>query len=272
MVSNYSNAFADSVAVAHLATKQLREIRKQVIERANRVLLLYRKHCAPAVQSGQLILPESFKLLPLYTLCMIKAKPIKGGNVVPDVRVHYQRLVRSSSTTAIMNLLYPRMLAIHDLAENTGFPGANGRLRLPRFMRLSYNYMVPEGAYLLSNGEIALLWFGGAVSPQILDDLYGVQALEELDTRITRLPKLPTLLSTQVRNILTHLERLAGRQLPVLPVRQDRDGLEIEFANQLFEDSNNDALPYADFLMTAHKAITNEMSGRSNDGWKAPWS
>jgi protein transport protein SEC24 len=254
-----------------LSTKSLRDIRKHLIEKANRTLLMYRKHCAPAVPAGQLILPESFKMLPLYTLCMTKSKALKGGNVVPDVRVHYKRLVLCSSTGAIQNLLYPRMLAIHDLADATGFPGPNGRLKLPRFMRLSYNYMVPEGAYLLSNGEVALLWFGHSVSPQILDDLYGVQNLDELDTRITRLPKLPTLLSTQVRNLLTHLERLAGRALPVLPVRQERDGLEIEFANQLYEDSNNDALSYPDYLMSAHKAITNEISGR-HDGWKAPWS
>jgi protein transport protein SEC24 len=99
---------------------------------------------------------------------------------------------------------------------------------------------------LSANGEAVMLWFGGAVSPQILDDLYGVEALEELDVRMTRLPKLPTLLSTQIRNILTHLERVIGHTLPVIPVRQNMDGMEIEFANQLVEDSNNDALSYTD--------------------------
>jgi hypothetical protein len=91
-----------------------------------------------------------------------------------------------------------------------------------------------------------MLWFGGAVSPQILDDLYGVESPEELDVRMTKLPKLPTLLSTQLRNIITHLERLTGHSLPVIIVRQNMDGMEIEFANQLVEDSNNDALSYTD--------------------------
>lgn len=258
-------------AVAQLPYKNLREIRKNAIERANRVLYMYRKHCAPAVQSGQLILPEGFKLLPLYTLCMVKSKPIKGGNVIADVRVHYKQMAKSMSAGAIMNILYPKMLAVHDLAETYGFPGPNGRLRLPRNMRLSYNYMVPEGAYLMSDGEVSYIWFGHSVSPRILDDLYGVENLDELDTRITRLPKLPTTLSTQVRNILTHFERLAGRALPLMVIRQDRDGLELDFANHLIEDANNDALSYTDYLMTAHKAITNDISGKS-DGWKAPWS
>lgn len=221
---------------------------------------------------GQLILPENFKMLPLYTLCMVKSKPLKGGNVVADVRMHYQRHVKSSGATIILSLLYPRIMAIHDLKESYGFAAPNGRLRLPRFMRASYQYMVAEGAYLLVNGDVAMLWFGNSVSPQIVDDLYGVENVDELDTRMTRLPKLPTLLSTQVRNILTHLERMAGHALPVLIVRQDRDGLEIEFANQLVEDSNNDGLSYPDFLTTAHKSITNELSGKGGEGWKAPWS
>lgn len=143
---------------------------------------MYRKHCAPAVQPGQvslrlwnaailqltfpqLILPEGFKLLPLYTLCMLKSKPLKGeydprsiglqkltgigGNVTCDVRTHYMRIYRSLGVNGIMNLLYPRMLAVHDLAADVGFLGSHGRLRLPAFMRASYAYMVAEGAYIL---------------------------------------------------------------------------------------------------------------------------
>jgi protein transport protein SEC24 len=189
------------------------------------------------------------------------------------------RVYRSLGVNGIMTLLYPTMLAIHDLAADVGFLGTSGRLKLPAFMRASYAYMVAEGAYLLcksllfgthsgwriANGETVMIWFGGAVSPQILDDLYGVDVPEELDVRMTRLPKLPTLLSTQIRNILTHLERLTGHTLPLIIVRQNMDGMEIEFANQLVEDSNNDALSYTDcefiFVVTGF-----ELMSRSDDG------
>lgn len=108
-----------------------------------------------------------------------------------------------------MNLLYPRLLAVHDLAEDVGFPGDNGRLRMPRFMRASYAYMVAEGAYLLctsshkqrydtdkgslANGEIVIVWLGGAVSPQIVDDLYGTDNVQELDVRMVSLTRTSVL-------------------------------------------------------------------------------
>lgn len=38
----------------------------------------------------------------------------------------------------------------------------------------------------IENGEIAILWLGSAVSPQILQDLYAVENLDELDTRMVR--------------------------------------------------------------------------------------
>ncbi|KAK4685909.1 protein transport protein SEC24, partial [Tremellales sp. Uapishka_1] len=259
-------------AVSQMPQKNLKEIKRNLTDRCNKILLMYRKHCAAAVQIGQLILPDSFKCLPLFTLAMLKSKAIKGGNVTSDVRSHYQRKLKSYSVTSTMNLLYPRLLAIHDLTDAIGFPGADGKLRLPRFMRASHNYMVADGAYLMSNGETAMIWLGGAVSPRIVDDLYGTENVEELDVRMTQLPRLPTLLSTQVRNILAYLERIIGHSLPVMIVRQNMDGMEIEFANMLVEDSNNDALSYTDYLMTAHKQITNELSGSGGEGWKAPWS
>ena len=40
-------------AVSQMVSKNLKDIRKALTDRCNRVLLMYRRHCAPAVQSGQ---------------------------------------------------------------------------------------------------------------------------------------------------------------------------------------------------------------------------
>ncbi|WVO12699.1 hypothetical protein L204_100307 [Cryptococcus depauperatus] len=258
--------------LSQVTQRSLRDIRKSLTERCNRILLMYRKYCASAVQPRQLVLPESMKLLPLYTLGMLKCKALKGNPVTSDVRMYYTRLIKSLSPTRLIMLLYPRLLAIHDLHSTAGFPNEKGKLVLPQFTRDSHAWMVAEGAYLLINGEVGMIWFGHGVSPQIVMDLYGVENLDELDLRITRLPKLPTILSTQVRNILTHLSSptFADHELPVIIVRQNMDGSEVEFADQLVEDSNNDALSYTDYLMTSHRQITSELSGAKSESWM-PW-
>jgi protein transport protein SEC24 len=40
-----------------MASRNLKDIRKALGDRCNKVLLMYRKHCAPAVQPGQVGFP-----------------------------------------------------------------------------------------------------------------------------------------------------------------------------------------------------------------------
>ncbi|KDE04517.1 hypothetical protein MVLG_05083 [Microbotryum lychnidis-dioicae p1A1 Lamole] len=251
-------------AVTQTATKSLREVRDQLTELCVKSLLAYRKHCASSTSPAQLILPESFKLLPLYALALMKTKALKGGPVASDVRTCSMRAVKSLGVNSTLRLLYPRFLAIHNLPDEVGFPDERGRLRLPPLIRTSYARMEPHGVYLIENGDFVILWIGAAVSPQILQDLYGADSLEELDTRMTSLPVLPTLLSTQVRNILALFETQAGGKVfSVLIARQNIDGTEIEFSNMLVEDSNNEQLSYSESLCHIHSLIQSDLMGES---------
>lgn len=54
--------------------------------------------------------------------------------------------------------------------------------------------------------------------------------------------------------------------LPVLIARQNRDGMEVELANSLVEDQNNDSMSYVDFLCHVHRIITSEISGNPPSG------
>lgn len=94
------------------------------------------------------------------------------------------RLIKSAGVATTVGLLYPRMLPIHNFDDQVGFKGENGRILLPPLMRTSYARMEPHGAYLIENGEIAILWLGAAVSERILQELYGVDSLAELDVRM----------------------------------------------------------------------------------------
>lgn len=68
--------FATAITLA--ASKTLRQVREQLTDACVKSLLAYRKHCASSTSPAQLILPESFKLFPLYALALIKTKALKG--------------------------------------------------------------------------------------------------------------------------------------------------------------------------------------------------
>lgn len=74
------------LAITLAASKTLRQVREQLTDACVKSLLAYRKHCASSTSPAQLILPESFKLFPLYALALIKTKALKGpaGVLVPQ--------------------------------------------------------------------------------------------------------------------------------------------------------------------------------------------
>ncbi|KAJ9478797.1 putative Protein transport protein SEC24 (putative) [Pseudozyma hubeiensis] len=257
------------VSLAH--AKPLKEVRHYLTDKCVKILLAYRRNCASSTSPGQLILPESFKLFPLYALAINKTKCIKGGNVTSDVRAFYMRFFRAQGVSAIMSMLYPRMIALHTLSDADGSPikiqqpdgsSVDGtRIKTPALMRPSYLRMEGHGAYLLENGEMCILWLGANVNPRLLEDLYGVSQLEEIDARMTRLPKLPTKLSKQVRAMVQSFALQRNKpELPVLIARQNRDGTEVELANSLVEDQNNDAMSYVDYLCHVHRIISSDMT------------
>lgn len=59
-----------------------RAVRDGLTARCARSLAAYRRHCASPSSAGQLVLPESMKLLPLYTACVLRSDAVAGG---PDI-------------------------------------------------------------------------------------------------------------------------------------------------------------------------------------------
>lgn len=90
---------------------------KEAINKAaGDALLAYRTHCAAASSSGQLILPEALKLLPLYTLALSKHTVFRADSR-PDVRAAAMWRLLSLPAHKAVPLLYARMVRLDGLLD-----------------------------------------------------------------------------------------------------------------------------------------------------------
>ncbi|TLS22884.1 uncharacterized protein PpBr36_06168 [Pyricularia pennisetigena] len=256
-------------AATKLATTSasLKEIRLSLTEKTIDSMAGYRKnHTAQSHPPGQLVMPERLKEFCIYMLALIKCRAFKGGSETSDRRVHEMRMIRSMSALELSLYLYPRMIPIHNLQPEEGFPDPQtGHLRMPPAIRASFSRVETGGVYLVDNGQQCLLWFHAQTSPNLIADLFGEDKteLKALDPYTSTLPVLETHLNAQVRNIVEFLRTLRGSKgLTIQLARQGIDGAEYEFARMLVEDRNNEAQSYVDWLVHIHKGVQLELTGQ----------
>jgi protein transport protein SEC24 len=129
---------ASSKAYTLGGSRRTSDIRQRVIDICVDILLNYRQLCSSHSPKGQLILPESLKVLPLYTLCMLKhpcfmqnavvggATAASGGSTRLAVDACERSFVLNTMLRATfketMHSLYPRMYPLHDLDDDDGYP------------------------------------------------------------------------------------------------------------------------------------------------------
>ncbi|KAF8928335.1 hypothetical protein EDD21DRAFT_383268 [Dissophora ornata] len=266
--------FLSKGAISQGLTRPLKEVRDALTEKCVNVLSAYRKNCASSTAPGQLILPESYKLFPLYALTLLKSKSLRAGNDInSDMRVHQMRMINSMGVSESVGFFYPRMIPVHEMDEKVGVQDPHStRVLLPPLVRVSYARLNPAGAYLLENGQAMYLWLGRDVPSQFLMDVFGVATLDEVDPNLRHLPELTSQTSLQLRTIASYMQGQRAKYLNLILVRQAKDQSELEFANQLVEDKNNDAMSYVDYLCAIHRMIQNEVSSKTNDSNSGLWN
>ncbi|KAL2171472.1 hypothetical protein VTG60DRAFT_2880 [Thermothelomyces hinnuleus] len=245
----------------------IKDIRLSLAEKAIDVLANYRKNfLSQAHPPGQLVMPERLKEFSMYMLGLLKCRAFKAGSESTDRRVHEMRMIRSMGALELSLYLYPRIIPLHNLQPDEGFPDPQtGHLRMPPAMRASFSRVEPGGVYLVDNGQQTLLWMHAQTSPNLIADLFGDDktSLQSLDAYTSSIPVLQTHLNAQVRNIIEFLRTMRGSKgLTIQLARQGIDGAEYEFARLLVEDRNNEAQSYVDWLVHLHKGVQLELAGQ----------
>lgn len=118
------------------------------------VLRAYRSLCPPHAKSTQtLLLPDNLKLLPLYTLGMMKSALFASGNdVKADERSALLYALSCAPVAHSTALVHPRLLCVFPPQQ------ALPPTELPRLLPLTAASLSTAGAYLLEDGLAITLW------------------------------------------------------------------------------------------------------------------
>ena len=82
------------LAIRSIPISTPKSIRENIITQAANILACYRKYCAQETTGGQLILPDTLKLLPVYIGSLIKSDVLNGSMFIKFLcRIYLKKFI-----------------------------------------------------------------------------------------------------------------------------------------------------------------------------------
>lgn len=103
-----------------------------------------------------------------------------------DARAAGMSMFNTLSVAELVWTLYPRVYPIHDLSLQYSTANLKGEIKLPKMIRASYDRLDAKGSYIVDTGSDLYLWLGKSISPEFLENLFGVKTLDEVDPNMVK--------------------------------------------------------------------------------------
>jgi protein transport protein SEC24 len=253
-----TNILMRQVALA-TAKQTLHQVREAVVSATVSILYTYRKMCASTTSAGQLILPESLKLLPLYVLSLTKHALLRAGtDVRADERVALIAMACRMPVASSAAFVYPRLFAL-DALEDDVAPYASGAPMLPPTLPLSVEKLDSDGAFLLDDSVSLFLWLGRGVTQDFLEAVLQVSSMDGVDCSRLRLYPADNSLSIRVNRLVNAVRSQRPHLLQSVRVLVAKDPLEGRFLSKLTDDRAQASMSYVEFLCHIHRQIQNKV-------------
>ncbi|KAJ9449606.1 Protein transport protein Sec24-like CEF, partial [Diplonema papillatum] len=166
-------------AIHALQTKGINSIRDGLQDSCVEMLAAYRKNCASTAPAGQLILPETLKLTPIFCLSLLKApcfRPIEGSESI-DERTYHIANLRTMRLADLSLYYYPRLFPLFGMPANCGtFDEEKGLFVLPNQEILASDEVRSSGVYLLHDytTDFIYVWVGERACVKLQAELFDV--------------------------------------------------------------------------------------------------
>ena len=108
---------------------------------------------------------------------------------------------------------------------------------MPPLVNLSVDNLSSDGAFLLEDGLVMMLWLGRDVPSQFLEDLFGISSLDGVNSMALNVEPLENPLSHRMCNIINAIRDPAQRSVyQRLYVVRQGEPMEARFSWYLVED------------------------------------
>jgi protein transport protein SEC24 len=250
------------LAIEKTMQAKLEDARQATIQRLVRCLREYRNLFSAQHRTiNRLIYPESLKLLPLYTLGILKNLALRGGfgDCTPDERSAMGYEMMTMSIPRKLKLLYPTLLRMDEYLMQGPQAGLSSVLAgLPSPLALSSEKLDPRGAYLLFDGLRFVLWLGKVLPAEFVTDLLGPEAAYTADSSKIAIVQQENMASKRLIACLDALQKSCPAVYQectgVRQGEQPREGRLV--LSNLVEDRTAGSSGYADFVVQIYRQVS----------------
>ncbi|KAK9153445.1 hypothetical protein Sjap_000925 [Stephania japonica] len=230
-----------------IPTTPLIRVQEKTTDHCVDILHAYRKFCSTVSSSIQLLLPESLKLLPFYTLAVTKSVGMQNDGRLDD-RSYWISRATSLPISLALPFVYPRMLAIHNLLLKEGDESLASAT-----VPLSSDNLTDDGIFFIENGEDGLFYVGKEVNPDTVEQLFGAKLIEEIP-----LQQFDNELSKKLNNLMNEIRRERCSYLRLRFCKRGDPSGNL-FLSYLTENKTPWGPSYSEFLVHIHRQIRMKM-------------
>jgi len=237
------------------------DFKDKIVRSCVNMLHAYRVNCASMTSAGQLILPESLKLLPLYVGSIRKMAAFRSGSDIrADDRITALIHMLGLPMALTGPLVYPRIFPLWPLTDMAGIPtGIDDNVHLPATIACSVAKLCADRMYLLDNGTSLRLCIRPELPPEVLQTVFQVDSLADVAPALAQPFETATLGMQRVLAVVQQIRRERSR-LPWQPLTVVLPGTpdEPRLLAAVCEDRVGSEMNYVDFLCHIHKLVQNK--------------
>ncbi|XP_055534166.1 protein transport protein Sec24A isoform X2 [Wyeomyia smithii] len=210
--------------------------------------------------SATIVAPENLSLLPLYILALMKHTAFRVGTSTRlDDRVFAMNEMKTMPLDQLIRHIYPDFYVLDSLFHSATRESSDGEAQLvePPRLQLSAEKFDSRSVFLLDCGPHMFIYVGSNVSPDILNDVFGINAVSEIPDFCTELPSRETPASEALFAFIDSINEEKPYSTYIQVIR-DTSQFRSLFVEKFVDDRNQSSVSYYEFLQHLRTQLTHQ--------------